>query len=75
MKRFNQVKKFSTRVCQGAFVMVATSGVCYAEGSDPWTAIDFAGFAAKIGTAGVAIIGICMALKGTKLGKRVVNML
>lgn len=33
-------------------------------------AVDFAGVATWVGTAGVAIIGIAMAFKGVDLGKK-----
>ncbi|AAL40839.1 putative major coat protein precursor [Vibrio phage ND1-fs1] len=38
-----------------------------------FAAIDFAGIAALVTAAGVAIIGINMAFKGITLGKRAVN--
>ncbi|MGL6172976.1 MAG: hypothetical protein ACRC1S_14005 [Vibrio sp.] len=38
-----------------------------------FAAIDFAGIAALVTSAGVAIIGIAMAFKGISLGKRAVN--
>lgn len=41
--------------------------------ADIFGAIDFAGVAALVTTAGVAIIGINMAFKGITLGKRAVN--
>ncbi len=38
-----------------------------------FAAVDFAGVAAFVTAAGVAIIGINMAFKGISLGKRAVN--
>lgn len=40
---------------------------------DIFAAVDFAGVAAFVATAGVAIIGIALAFKGIGLGKKAVN--
>ncbi|WP_434998674.1 hypothetical protein ACRZ5S_18785 [Vibrio scophthalmi] len=38
-----------------------------------WAAVDFTDIAAKVGAAGVAIIGIVMAYKAIQLAKRAVK--
>ncbi|AVF61859.1 phage coat protein [Vibrio diabolicus] len=74
MKYINQVKKFAKR---GAATVAVTafSGAAFAteSGADPFSAIDLAGVAAKIGAAGLIIVGITMAYKSITLAKRAVN--
>jgi len=41
--------------------------------TDIFAAVDFAGVATFVGTAGVAIVGAAMAFKGISLAKRAVN--
>ncbi|EGQ8735167.1 TPA: phage coat protein [Vibrio diabolicus] len=75
MKYINQAKKFAKR---GAAIVAVTafSGAAFASGeggADPFSAIDLAGVATKIGAAGLLIVGIAMALKSITLAKRAVN--
>lgn len=74
MKYINQAKKFAKR---GAAIVAVTafSGSVFASeaGADPFSAIDLAGVAAKIGAAGLIIVTIAMALKSITLAKRAVN--
>ncbi|HBC3898381.1 TPA: phage coat protein [Vibrio parahaemolyticus] len=74
MKYINTAKKFAKR--GAATVSVAAfSGAAFASeaGTDPFSAIDLAGVATKIGAAGLLIVGIAMALKSITLAKRAVN--
>ncbi|MCR9538718.1 phage coat protein [Vibrio alginolyticus] len=74
MKYINQAKKFAKRGA-ATVAVAAFSGAAFAsgEGSDPFSAIDLAGVATKIGAAGLLIVGIAMALKSITLAKRAVN--
>lgn len=73
MKRLNQVKKYAKKAI-GALAVTALSLPAFAEtAADPFTAIDLAGVAVKIGAAGLLIVGITMAYKSITLAKRAVN--
>ncbi|NOH73428.1 phage coat protein [Vibrio pectenicida] len=80
MKYVNQAKKFTstinTKLAVGALTLMATSPA-FAEASATdaiWNAVDLSGMAAKVLGAGVLVIGLCMAFKSVKLGKRTVNL-
>ncbi|EGQ7806302.1 phage coat protein [Vibrio parahaemolyticus] len=74
MKYINTAKKFAKRGA-ATVAVAAFSGAALASEAvaDPFTAIDLAGVAAKIGAAGLLIVGITMALKSITLAKRAVN--
>ncbi|HCE5244565.1 TPA: phage coat protein [Vibrio parahaemolyticus] len=74
MKYINQSKKFAKRGA-ATVAVAAFSGAAFASeaGADPFSAIDLAGVATKIGAAGLLIVGIAMALKSITLAKRAVN--
>ncbi|WP_447035759.1 phage coat protein [Vibrio alginolyticus] len=75
MKYINQTKKFAKRGA-ATVAVAAFSGAALASGeggADPFSAIDLAGVAAKIGAAGLIIVGITMAYKSITLAKRAVN--
>ncbi|HHY0432961.1 TPA: phage coat protein [Vibrio parahaemolyticus] len=74
MKYINQAKKFAKRGA-ATVAVAAFSGATFASeaGADPFSAIDLAGVATKIGAAGLLIVGIAMALKSISLAKRAVN--
>ncbi|MGF1863505.1 phage coat protein [Photobacterium profundum] len=69
MKKMNLVK-FTAPV----LAAVSSVGAHAAdEASGIFAAVDFAGYATFIGTAGAAIIGIAMAVKAISVGKRAVS--
>ncbi|MCX8845153.1 phage coat protein [Vibrio parahaemolyticus] len=74
MKYINTAKKFAKR---GAATVAVAAFSCAAfasePGADPFSAIDLAGVATKIGAAGLLIVGIAMSLKSITLAKRAVN--
>ncbi|ULF80904.1 phage coat protein [Vibrio alginolyticus] len=74
MKYINTTKKFAKRGA-ATVAVAAFSGATFASepGADPFSAIDLAGVATKIGAAGLLIVGIAMALKSITLAKRAVN--
>lgn len=74
MKYINQAKKFAKRGA-ATVAVAAFSGATFASeaGADPFSAIDLAGVANKIGAAGLLIVGIAMALKSITIAKRAVN--
>lgn len=66
MKKMNLVKFVAPVVAVIASANASASTEIFA-------AVDFAGYATFIGTAGVAIIGIAMAVKAIAVGKRAVS--
>ncbi|HGS5466125.1 TPA: phage coat protein [Vibrio parahaemolyticus] len=74
MKYINTAKKFAKRGA-ATVAVAAFSGAAFASeaGTDPFSAIDLAGVATKIGAAGLLIVGITMAYKSITLAKRAVN--
>ncbi|MFM2592379.1 phage coat protein [Vibrio harveyi] len=74
MKCLNQVKKYAKKAT-ATVTIAALSLPAFAEGgaADPFSAIDLAGVAVKIGAAGLLIVGITMAYKSITLAKRAVN--
>ncbi|EOC6598719.1 phage coat protein [Vibrio parahaemolyticus] len=73
MKYINKAKKFAKRGV-ATVAVAAFSGAAFAsEAADPFSAIDLAGVATKIGAAGLLIVGIAMALKSITIAKRAVN--
>ncbi|HHG3562534.1 TPA: phage coat protein [Vibrio parahaemolyticus] len=74
MKYINTAKKFAKRGA-ATVAVAAFSGSTFASeaGADPFSAIDLAGVATKIGAAGLLIVGITMAYKSITLAKRAVN--
>lgn len=76
MTRLNQFKKYAKKAT-ATVTIAALSLPAFADVStgpaDPFTAIDLAGVAAKVGAAGLLIVGITMAYKSITLAKRAVN--
>ena len=80
MKYVKQAKTFTSNIkaklAVGALTVMATSPA-FAEGSATdaiWNAVDLTGMSAKVIAAGVLVIGLCMAFKAVRLGKRTVNL-
>lgn len=74
----NKVTRFASKVSTLAFLgaVMAQNAMAQAAASGFDAAIDsvnLGGLAVKIGAAGLLIIGVAIAFKGSTLGKRVVN--
>ncbi|ELE6596798.1 phage coat protein [Vibrio parahaemolyticus] len=74
MKYIKQMKKFVKRgVCTVAVAGFSCAALATEQGADPFSAIDLAGVAVKVGAAGLIIVGISMAYKSITLAQRAVK--
>ncbi|RIZ55154.1 phage coat protein [Vibrio sp. PID23_8] len=65
--------KFRNACIVASAPLLASPAFATEGAGDIWASIDFAGIAAKVTAAGIAIIGIAMAFKGIQLAKRAVR--
>lgn len=78
MKHFKKAKKLASKVNAKVAVgalLIASASPAYAEGTDDlWAAIDLTGITVKVIAAGVIVLGMTMAFKSVRLGKRTINL-